>query len=143
MRVYQCLTLRQSAINIDHGVKINAFNYSYTQALLIRLTFTTTPTISHFNINFQSLEDNPFDYDYYYYYEVNRGREDVDCFADKLVFTDGINTFSPIYSGYCSSYSTQQVIVQLDSRDYLSFIQLGFATASDGVYPALSIYHQL
>ena len=91
-------------------------------------------------INFQSLEDNPFDYDYYYYYEVNRGREDVDCFADKLVFTDGINTFSPIYSGYCSSYSSQQVIVQLDSRDYLSFIQLGFATASDGIYPALSIY---
>ena len=63
----------------------------------------------------------------------------MDCFADKLVFTDGVSTFSPIYNGYCYSYSSQQVIVELDPRDFLSFIQLGFATAPDGVYPALNI----
>ena len=65
--------------------------------------------------------------------------EDVDCFAEKLVFTDGVTTFTPQYHGYCYSYSLNMIGLELDPRDYLAFIQIGFADTRDEP-PALFVY---
>ena len=90
---------------------------------------------------FSDLEDNPF-YDYYYFFQIDESRvnnEDVQCFAEKLVFTDGVTTFTPQYHGYCYSYSINFVMLELDARDFLAFIQIGFADAQDGP-TALFVY---
>ena len=93
-------------------------------------------------VNFVSLEDNPFDYDYD---QLGRRilslRDTVDCFAHKLVFSNGSTTFNPQYPGICTSYSysgsDSRVFVRFDNQDYLDFILAGFATPP---YPDLVVY---
>ena len=63
----------------------------------------------------------------------------MQCFAEKLVFTDGVTTFTPQYHGHCYSYFSSQVTLELDPRDFLVFIQIGFANAQDEP-PALYMY---
>ena len=61
-----------------------------------------------------------------------------DCFANKLVFTDGFTTFIPQYAGICNSFRVDPVIrVSLDTRDYYQYIMAGFATYP---YPDLLMY---
>ena len=86
---------------------------------------------------FSDLDDNPF----YYYFQSDGSRiydEDVKCFAEKLVFTDGVTIFTPQYHGICYSHSSSQVVLELDPRDFLVFIQIGFANTREP--PALYMY---
>ena len=63
----------------------------------------------------------------------------MQCFAEKLVFTDGVTTFTSQYHGHCYSYSSSQVILELDPRDFLVFIRIGFTNPQDEP-PALYMY---
>ena len=63
----------------------------------------------------------------------------MQCFAEKLVFTDGVTTFTPQYHGRCYSSSSSQIVMELDPRDFLVFIQIGFANTQDEP-PALYMY---
>ena len=74
-----------------------------------------------------------------YFFENDESGMDEECFAEKLVFTDGVTTFTPQYHGYCYSYVTNLVGVELDSRDFLAFIQIGFADTHDQA-PTLFMY---
>ena len=72
--------------------------------------------------------DNPFYYEYDYGYEF-LNRVIVDCFANKLVFTNGSVLFSPKYTGYCQASQPEWIAIELDRRDYFRFINnYGIAT---------------
>ena len=90
---------------------------------------------------FSDLENNPFSDSYYFFHSIDEGvdDEDVQCFAEKLVFTDKVTTFTPRYHGYCYSSSYKLIVLELDPRDFLAFIQIGFADTQDGP-PAVFVY---
>ena len=89
-------------------------------------------------IMFSDLDGNPF---YYYFQSDESGiyDEDVQCFAEKLVFTDGVTTITPQYHGHCYSNSPSRIILELDPRDFLVYIQIWFGNAQDRP-PALYMY---
>ena len=50
-----------------------------------------------------------------------------DCFANKLVFTNGTTTFTPQHSGWCSSTPSSFITVFFDLQDFYQFVLTGFA----------------
>ena len=96
--------------------------------------------IDSITVDFVSLEDNPFDYEYDDFGRQILGSR-AECFAHKLVFSDGSTTFNPQHPGICTSYFyssyDSRVYVRLDNQDYLDFILAGFATPP---YPDLLVY---
>ena len=88
-------------------------------------------------IQFSEFDDyNPFYFEYDYGYDY-LNREIVDCFANKLVFTNGSVSFSPKYTGSCKTYDPELIRIQLDQRDYFGFINIGFATIPN---PSLGLF---
>ena len=80
-------------------------------------------------VTFSNLNDNPFieDYTEYYYYSQNFMPANQDCFANKLVFTNGTTTFTPQHTGWCSSVSSTLIKVFFDTQDSYRFVLAGFA----------------
>ena len=81
-------------------------------------------------VTFSNLTDNPFieDYSGYYYYSQNFMPANQDCFANKLVFTNGTTTFTPQHTGWCSSTSSSLITLFFDVQDSYQFVLSGFAS---------------
>ena len=88
-------------------------------------------------VDFEELDYNPFLYNYDNY--GNDLRPDIDCFGNKLVFTDGTTTVSPEHPGFCSSYSDTSIVLRLDTRDLYVFVLAGFVVSMP-IFPTVMVY---